>query len=57
MVCLLPVNLFDSEFLKKRFDKVMVDHSSLFFVISVLVDNHVCNTYATCMLLLNSCNS
>ena len=53
MVCLLPVNQFDLEFLKKWFDKVMFAHNGLFFVIAVSVHNHVCNRYATCMLLLN----
>ena len=57
VACLLPVNQFDLEFLKKRFDKVMFAHSGLFFVVAVSVDNHVCNRYATCILLLNSCNS
>ena len=45
MVCLLPVNQFDSEFLKKWFDEVMVAHNRVFFVIAVSVDNHVCNRY------------
>ena len=57
VVCLLPVNQFDSEFLKKWFDKVMVAHNGLFFVVAVSVDNHVCNMYASCMLLLNLGNS
>ena len=57
VVCLLPVNQFDLKFLKKWFDKVMVAHNGLFFVVAVSVHNHVCNRYATCMLLLNSCNS
>ena len=57
VVCLLPVNQFDLEFLKKWFDKVMVDHNGLFFVVAVSVHNHVCNRYATCMLLLNLYNS
>ena len=57
MVCLLPLNQFDSEFLKKWFDKVMVALKDLFFLVAVLVDNHVCNRYATYMLLLNLCNS
>ena len=37
MVCLFPVNQFDLEFLKKWFDKVMVAHNGLFFVIAVSV--------------------
>ena len=53
VVCLLPVNQLDTEFLKKWFDKVMVALNDLFFVVAVSVDNHVCNRYATCMLLLN----
>ena len=57
MVCLLPVNQFDSEFLKKWFDEVMVALNDLFFVVAVSVDNHVCSRYTTCMLLLNLCNS
>ena len=57
MVCILPVNQFDLEFLKKCFDKVMVVHNGLFFLAAVLVHNHVCNRYARCMLLLNLCNS
>ena len=57
VVCLLLVNQFDSEYLKKWFDKVMIAHNGLFFVVAVSVDNHVCNRYATCMLLLNLCNS
>ena len=57
VVCLFPLNQFDSEFLKKWFDKVMVGHNGLFFVVAVSVDNHVCNRYATCMLVLNLCNS
>ena len=57
MVCLLPVNQFDSEFLKKWFDEVMVALNDLFFVVAVSVDNHVCSRYTTCMFLLNLCNS
>ena len=57
VMCLLPVNQFDSEFLKKWFDKAMVALNGLFFVVAVSVDNHVCNRYATCILLLNLCNS
>ena len=53
VVCLLPVNQFDSEFLKKWFDKVMFALNDLFFVVAVSVDNYVCNRYAKCMLLLN----
>ena len=57
VVCLFPLNQFDSKFLRKWFDKVMVAHNGLFFVVAVSVDNHVCNRYATCMLVLNLCNS
>ena len=57
VVCLFPLNQFDSEFLKKWFDKVMVAHNGLFFVVAVSVDNHVCHRYATCMLVLNLDNS
>ena len=57
VVCLLPVNQFDLEFLKKWFDKVMVADNGLFFVIAVSVHNHVCNRYARCMFLLYLCNS
>ena len=46
VVCLLPVNQFDLEFLKKWFDKVMVAHNGLFFVVAVSVHNHVSNRYA-----------
>ena len=53
----LAVNQFEAEFLKKWFDKVVVALNDLFFVVGVLVDNHVSNRYATCMLLLNLCNS
>ena len=52
VVCLLPVNQLDTGFLKKWFDKVMVALNDLFFVVAVSVDNHVCNRYATRMLLL-----
>ena len=31
VVCLLPVNQYDLEFLKKWFDKVMFAHNGLFF--------------------------
>ena len=57
VVCLLPINQFDSEFLKKWLDKVMVALNGLFFVVAVSVDHHVCHRYATCMVLLNLCNS
>ena len=53
VVCLLPVNQLVMKFLKKWFDKVMVALNDLFFVVVVSVDNHVCNMYVTCMLLLN----
>ena len=53
VVCLLPVNQFDSEFLKKWFDKVIFALNDLFFVVPVSVDNHVCNKCGTCILLLN----
>ena len=52
-VCLLPVNQLEMEFLKIWFDKVMAALNDLFFVVVVLVDNHVCKRNVTCMLLLN----
>ena len=52
VVCLLPSNQLDTEFLKKWFDKVTVALNDLFFMVAVSVGNHVCNRYARCMLLL-----
>ena len=43
VVCLLPVNQLDLEFLQKSFDKVMVALNDLFFVVAVSVDNRVCS--------------
>ena len=49
VVCLVPLNQLDMEFLKKWLDKVMVALNDLFLVIAVSVDNHVCSRYAAYM--------
>ena len=47
VVCLVPVNKLDTAILRRWFDTVMTAIFEVMLVLTVSVDNHVCNRYYT----------
>ena len=45
VVCLIPVNKFDTGILSHWFNRVMMDISSFHKVLAVCANNHICNRY------------